>query len=182
VGLGAAGLGAAVGLGAAGLGVATGLGATVTGLGQKIVGAVAPEEATTLDTIDPEECTIATLKVHSQHNCYVLDAQTMQQIQDKAVSQTLEPGHYLIKIQSGSFGYHSGPESVGEPLVLLWIYGGKVINQKTKVEVGSTWSSLNGYDDLLTLQVRETATLSAFFFDTEVEDNQGEVNLSIVSV
>jgi phosphate transport system substrate-binding protein len=182
--LGAASLGATVGLGAAaGLGMATGFGATVSGFGQKMGIPATPEEPTTLDTVDASDgCSIANLKVHSQHNCYVLDPRTMEQIQDKAVSKTLEPGHYLIKIQSGTFGYHSGPDSVGEPLVLMWIYGGKVINQKTKVEVGSTWSSLNGYDDLLTLHVRETATLSAFFFDTEVDDNQGEVNLSIVRV
>jgi phosphate transport system substrate-binding protein len=179
--LGTVGLGMAAGLGAAGLGMAAGLGATVTGLGQKIGVSANPEEPTTIDTIDqPDECSIANLIVHSQRNCYVLDAATMGQIQDKAVSKTLEPGNYLIKIQSGAFGYHSGPNSVSEPLVLLWIYGGKVTNQKTKVEVDSTWSSLNGYDDLLTLNVRETATVSAFFFDTEVEDNQGEVHLSIV--
>jgi phosphate transport system substrate-binding protein len=182
--LGKTGLGAAVGLGTAGLGIATGIGATVAaGLGQKTGVTAPPNEATTLDVSDhPDGCSVANLTVHSQRNCYVLDAATMAQIQDKAVSATLEPGSYLIKIQSGSFGYHSGPDSMGEPLVLLWIYGGKVINQKTKVEVGSTWSSLNGYDDLLTLHVRETATLSAFFFDTEVDDNQGEVNLSIVRV
>jgi phosphate transport system substrate-binding protein len=173
----------AAGLGAAGLGMAAGLGAAVTGLGQKMGVSATPEEPTTIDTVDhPEECSIANLIVHSQRNCYVLDAATMGQIQDKAVSKTLEPGNYLIKIQSGAFGYHSGPNSVGEPLVLMWIYGGKVTNQKTKVEVDSTWSSLNGYDDLLTLNVRETATVSAFFFDTEVEDNQGEVHLSIVRV
>jgi phosphate transport system substrate-binding protein len=182
--LGKTGLETAAGLGAAGLGMAAGLGATVAGFGQKMGMPATPEEPTTLDIIDTSEsgCSIANLKVHSQHNCYVLDPQTMKRIQEKAVSKTLEPGHYLVKIQSGTFGYHSGPDSVGEPLVLLWIYGGKVINQKTKVEVGSTWSSLNGYDDLLTLEVCETATLSAFFFDTEVDDNQGEVNLSIVRV
>jgi phosphate transport system substrate-binding protein len=182
--LGAAGLGTAAGLGAAGLGMAAGLGATVAGLGQKMGMPATPEEPTTLDLNDTSEsgCSIANLKVHSQHNCYVLDSQTMERIQEKAVSKILEPGHYLVKIQSGTFGYHSGSDSVGEALVLLWIYGGKIINQKTKVEVGSTWSSLNGYDDLLTLEVRETATLSAFFFDTEVDDNEGEVNLSIVRV
>lgn len=206
-GLGSAGLGAAVGLGAAGVGAAAGIGATVAGLGQKMGVAATPNETTQIDLVEPSEvspkmgvaatpneatqidlvdhpagCSIANLKVHSQHNCYVLDAKTMEQIQNKAVSQPLEPGDYLIKIQSGAFGYHSSAGSVGEPLVLLWIYGGKVINQKTKVEVGSTWSSLNGYDDLLTLHVREAATLSAFFFDTKVDDNQGEVTLSIVRV
>jgi phosphate transport system substrate-binding protein len=183
VGDAVAGAGSKVaGLGAAGLGAVAGLGAAA-GLGQKVGFAATPSDATRIDAADPQEgCRIANLTVHSQRNCYVLDPKTMEQIQEKAVSQILEPGNYLIKIQSGAFGYHSGPETVGEPLILLWIYGGKVMNQKTKVEVGSTWSSLNGYDDLLTLRVLETTTLSAFFFDTEADDNQGEVTLSVVRV
>jgi hypothetical protein len=57
-----------------------------------------------------------------------------------------------------------------------------VINQKTGVEVGATWSSLNGFDDTLTLEVLEPATLCAFFFDTYAEDNQGEVQLTVVRI
>ncbi|MBW4661990.1 MAG: hypothetical protein KME15_25295 [Drouetiella hepatica Uher 2000/2452] len=107
----------------------------------------------------------------------------MQQIQSEiSVSVPLEPGINIVKIQSGTFGYRSAAGGTGEPLVLLWIYGGKVVNKKTNVEVNATWSSLNGYDDTLTLEVRETATLCAFFFDTHLEDNDGEVNLSVVRI
>jgi hypothetical protein len=96
-----------------------------------------------------------------------------------SVSTVLEPGTNLIKIESGAFSYREGND-VGEPLVLLWIYGGSVINQKTNVPVSATWVSLNGYDDLLTLDVKESTTLCAFFFDTHLNDNNGEVHLSVV--
>jgi phosphate transport system substrate-binding protein len=65
---------------------------------------------------------------------------------------------------------------------LLWIHGGKVINRKTDVPVVATWSSLNGYDETLTLEVLEPTTLHAFFIDTHLEDNDGEVTLSVVSL
>jgi hypothetical protein len=65
---------------------------------------------------------------------------------------------------------------------MLWIYGGKVVNQKTNVPAASTWSTLNGLDDTLTLEVLEPATLCAFFFDTYSADNQGAVELSIVRI
>ena len=107
----------------------------------------------------------------------------MQRLQSEiAVSTVLEPGVNIIKITEGAFSYQSGAVQQGEPLVLLWIYGGKVVNQKTNVEVDSTWSSLNGYDDTLTLTVKQPATLCAFFFDTHLEDNNGEVQLSVVRI
>ena len=65
---------------------------------------------------------------------------------------------------------------------MIWIYGGKVTNNKTGVLVSSTWESINGYDDNLTLEVTEPATLCAFFFDTYIEDNDGEVQLSIARI
>ncbi|MBI4784390.1 MAG: hypothetical protein HY785_24180 [Oscillatoriophycideae cyanobacterium NC_groundwater_1537_Pr4_S-0.65um_50_18] len=130
-----------------------------------------------------EGCTVTDLKIHSKNNCYILSPEQMQRIQSEvAVSVPLEPGTNIVKIQSGEFGYRTSTGMSGEPLVLLWIYGGKVVNKKTNVEVAATWSSLNGYDDTLTLEVRETATLCAFFFDTHLEDNDGEVNLSIVRI
>ncbi len=130
-----------------------------------------------------EGCVVTDLKIHSRNNCYRLSPEQMQQIQSEiSVSVPLEPGINIVKIQSGTFGYRSAVGGPGEPLVLLWIYGGKVVNKKTNVEVDATWSSLNGYDDTLTLEVRETATLCAFFFDTHLEDNDGEVNLSIVRI
>lgn len=130
-----------------------------------------------------EGCVVTDLRVNSKQNCFVLNAEQMQKIQEEvAVSVPLEPGINVVKIRSGTFGYRTVSGTVGEPLVLLWIYGGKVINQKTNVEVGATWSSLNGYDDTLTLDVREKATLCAFFFDTHIDDNEGDVNLSVIRI
>lgn len=129
-----------------------------------------------------EGCVVTDLKVHSKHNCFFLDSELIRKIQhETAVTATLEPGINIIKIRSGAFKYRT-ESGHGEPIVLLWIYGGKVINKKTNVEVAATWSTLNGYDDSLTLDVKEPATLCAFFFDTYLEDNDGEVLLSVVRI
>ena len=123
------------------------------------------------------------LTVHSKHNCYFIDPDTMRQLeQETSVSQVLSSGTHIIRIKSGAFGYRSEFGRPGEPIVLLWIYGGKVVNRKTGVEVAATWVSLNGYSDMLTLEVREPATLCAFFFDTYLEDNAGEITLSFTRV
>lgn len=130
-----------------------------------------------------EGCVVTDLTVDSKRNCLFLDADLLQKIQQEtAVTTTLEAGTNVIKIRSGKFNYQATSGHQGEPVVLLWIYGGKVINKKTNVEVSATWSSLNGYDDTLTLEVLEPATLCAFFFDTYLEDNEGEVLLSVVRI
>ncbi|NER79773.1 MAG: hypothetical protein F6K42_09360 [Leptolyngbya sp. SIO1D8] len=129
-----------------------------------------------------EGCAVTDLKVHSQHNCYRLSPDQMQAIQEKGVSVPLEPGTNIVKIREGAFSYTIGTETKAEPFVLLWIYGGKVINQKTNVEVVATWASLNGYDDALVMEVIEPATLCAFFFDTNTSDNDGELTLSVVHI
>jgi hypothetical protein len=130
-----------------------------------------------------EGCVVTDLKVHSKNNCFVLTPEQMARIQTEiAVTARLEPGINIIKIRDGGFNYRAGSGHTGEALVLLWIYGGRVINQKTNVEVVATWSSLNGYDDTLTLDVKEPATLCAFFFDTHLEDNNGEILLSVVRI
>lgn len=127
-----------------------------------------------------EGCVVTDLKIDSKDNCFVLSSDQMERLQNEvSVSTVLEPGTNLIKIESGAFSYREGND-VGEPLVLLWIYGGSVINQKTNVPVSATWVSLNGYDDLLTLDGKESTTLCAFFFDTHLNDNNGEVYLSVV--
>lgn len=122
---------------------------------------------------------VAEFKVHSQHNCYLFSPEQMKKLEQTAVTVHLEPGTNRVKIQSGSFDYVGKSGLSGEPLVLLWIYGGKVINKKTNVEVAATWESLNGYNDLLELEVCEPATLKAFFFDTYLEDNDSELTLSV---
>ncbi|HIK15849.1 MAG TPA: hypothetical protein IGS53_11285 [Leptolyngbyaceae cyanobacterium M33_DOE_097] len=122
------------------------------------------------------------LKVHSKDNCYLFTPEQMKRLEDTAVAVKLEPGTHTIKIKEGVFDYIAGSGYAGEAMVLLWIYGGKVINSQTDVEVAATWASLNGADDSLELKVLETATLNAFFFDTYLEDNAGELTLSITRV
>lgn len=130
-----------------------------------------------------EGCKITDLKVHSKHNCYLLNSEEMQKIQDTiSVRTDLEEGTYVVRIRSGSFDYVEGDVQKGEPLVMLWIYGGKFINKKNAATVSSTWSTLNGYDDTLTLEVLEPAKLCAFFFDTYLDDNEGEVIISVVKI
>ncbi len=127
-------------------------------------------------------CVVTDLVVHSKHNCFQFSPEQMEALQNKGVSARLEPGTTIVKIRSGSFGYRAEADHQNEPLVLLWIYGGKVINQKTNVPVNATWVSLNGYDDALVMEVVEPATLCAFFFDTYLEDNDEELTLSVVRI
>lgn len=129
-----------------------------------------------------EGCVVAELKVHSHQHCFSLTPEQMRGIEETSVSSMLERGTNIVKIREGVFNYHPGSGQTGEPLVLLWIYGGKIINKKTNVEVGATWATLNGYDDSLVLEIIEPATLCAFFFDTHPDDNEGEILLSIVRV
>jgi hypothetical protein len=130
-----------------------------------------------------EGCAVTDLRVHSKRNCFFLDADILRKLQQEtAVSTRLETGTNVVKIRSGAFNYRSDSGHQGEPIVLLWIYDGKVVNKKTGVPVGATWSTLNGYDDTLTLEVLEPATLCAFFFDTYLDDNDGELLLSVVRI
>ena len=122
---------------------------------------------------------VTDLKVHSQHNCYRLSPEQMNAIQDKGVSVTLNPGTNVVKLLENETPYSTGTGAQAEPWILLWIYGGKVINKKTNVEVVATWASLNGYDDSLTMDVIEPATLCAFLFDTSTGNHSGELTLSV---
>ncbi|MDY7021656.1 MAG: DUF4912 domain-containing protein [Cyanobacteriota bacterium] len=136
------------------------------------------ETITSEQRVTTGNCAIQHLTVDSRRNCHLLTPACMKQVQEKAVSLSLEPGIYVLRIKSGTFGY--GPTFVGEPFIILWIYGGQVINKKTRVPVAATWSTLNGYHETLTLEVQETSQLSAFFFDTYPDDNEGAVTLSVV--
>ncbi len=122
---------------------------------------------------------IQEVKVHNRYNCFHLTPEEMTGIQQRAVSTPLDTGIYKVRIKEGAFDYQQNAGHQGEPWVLLWIHGGKVINKQTNVPVSATWSTLNGYEDVLTLEVIEPTTLSAFFIDTYLEDNEGEVTLSV---
>lgn len=117
--------------------------------------------------------------VDTQKNSFLLEPEVLHKLEQTAASTKLNPGLYVIRIKSGSFNYWGDANKPSEPLVVLWIHG-KFINLKTNVEVPATWSTLNGYDDTLTLKVLETTTVSALFFDTNVKDNAGEVVISIL--
>ena len=119
------------------------------------------------------------LKVHSRNNCYRLSPEQMNAIQDKGVSVTLDPGTNVVKLLETRTPYTTGTGAKAEPWILLWIYGGRVINKKTNVNVVATWASLNGYKDSLTIDVIEPATLCAFLFDTSTGNHSGELTLSI---
>lgn len=129
-----------------------------------------------------EGCIVTDLTVHSKHNCFRFSPEQMEALQNTGVSTRLEPGTNIVKIRSGSFGYRAEVDQQNEAVVLLWIYGGRVINKKTDVAVNATWVSLNGYDDALVMEVIEPATLCAFFFDTYLDDNDEELTLSVVRI
>lgn len=125
---------------------------------------------------------VTDLKVHSRNNCYRLSPEQMNAIQDKGVSVPLHPGTNIVKLLEGDTPYTTGTGTRAEPWVLLWIYGGKMVNSQTGVEVVATWASLNGYKDSLTLDVIEPATLCAFLFDTSTGNHSGELTLAVTQL
>ena len=130
-----------------------------------------------------EHSVITDVVVHSRRNAFLLSAEEIQHIQDHVAAKThLASGLYEINITDGSFDYQSQTGEPGEPLAILWIYGGRVINKATNVPVTATWSTLNGYGDILTLEVLDSAILCAFFIDTYLDDNEGEVHVSVEKI
>ncbi|MEM7771072.1 MAG: substrate-binding domain-containing protein [Cyanobacteria bacterium P01_A01_bin.37] len=126
-------------------------------------------------------CVHRRLTIHSQRDCYELDQRHIDHLQSTANSTPLSPGSYIIRIKDGAFSYSENNSHVDpEPWVMLWIYGGRFVNQKTKVEVGATWVALNGYNDTLKLEVLEATTLCALFLDTYKDDNSGQITLSVL--
>ncbi|MEM9266538.1 MAG: hypothetical protein AAGA46_13535 [Cyanobacteria bacterium P01_F01_bin.13] len=125
---------------------------------------------------------IKDLVVDSKTNAYKLTPEQMTDIQKTGVETSLEAGIHVVRIRKGGFDYVGGDAQAGEPIVMLWIYGGKFKNLKSGIEVPAGWSTLNGYDDTLTLAVSEPVTLCAFFFDVLIEDNAGTVTVSTVKV
>jgi hypothetical protein len=123
------------------------------------------------------------LVVNSKDNCYLLKDH-IEAIQNTGVKQELTSGIWVVRIRKGSFDYiKDDPQGQkGEPLVMLWMYGGKFKNLKTNKIVPAGWSTLNGFDDTVTLAVSEPITLCAFFFDIYLEDNDGDVTVSAVKV
>lgn len=86
----------------------------------------------------------------------------------------LPPGTYTLRLQEDG-----GTGDRPEPVALLWLYGGRFINQDTAMEVNTTWCSLNGYDDTLTLTILEPTTLAAFFCNADRPTPEVEMALAI---
>ncbi len=133
------------------------------------------------------------LTIHGKKSCYVIPPEhmaasgqpNMQYLEQQvASSKTLEAGTYTIKITEGWYSY-SGQKNQGEPLVVLWLFGHDeqgFVNLNTGVEVGTTWTTLNGFKDELKIQVKPNnkVTVCALFFDVEDQtSNSGEVKLAI---
>ena len=124
------------------------------------------------------------LTIDTKDNCYVIDTNGMNNLQQNvANSFTFDAGIYDIKITSGRYNYSSS-KTEGEPFILLWIYGedgSTFINKNTGIETGATWTTLNGYNDKLQLEVKGKAVLCALFFDVNNTKNSGSIDLSITS-
>ncbi|GAB1538872.1 hypothetical protein NUACC21_15360 [Scytonema sp. NUACC21] len=130
------------------------------------------------------EKVMSILTIDTKNNCYVINPEQMNILQQNVASSfSLEKGTFDIKITGGRYSYAKS-KTEGEPFVLLWIYGvngNKFINKTTGHEVGATWTTLNGYNDKLQLEVQEKAVLCALFFDVNNADNSGSINLLITS-
>ncbi len=163
-----------------GAALAAGAGAAAMGAGVSDAKNV-KSAATPAATAPSNQGTVQTVKVHSRNNAVMFDEAQLHHIEhDVASTHQLDPAVYTLRLRDGVFNYDGDDAHPGEAFVLLWIHGGTVINQKTGIPVSSTWTTLNGYDDTLILDVREPATLCAFFLDTYPDDNTGEVTLSVL--
>ncbi|MEM8721873.1 MAG: hypothetical protein AAGE84_21680 [Cyanobacteria bacterium P01_G01_bin.39] len=130
-----------------------------------------------------EEKEMQLLTIDTQNNCYVIDPAGMNGLQENVASKiTLEQGNFEIQITSGSYSYSNS--AAGEPAVLLWIYGNNgssFINQDTGVETGATWTTLNGYQQKLRLEVKQQAVVCALFFKVGNDATSGAIELTVTS-
>ena len=138
---------------------------------------------TSTQTQSTTEENMQLLTIDTKENCYVIDPNGMNELQQNVASKfTLEKGNYEIKIVSGNYSYAQSQQA--EPFVLLWIYGSDgstFINKETAVETGATWTTLNGYQQTLQLEVKENAVLCGLFFDLNNKSNSGSIQLAIKS-
>ncbi|MEG4529611.1 hypothetical protein [Microcoleus sp. D2_18a_D3] len=125
-----------------------------------------------------------TLTVDSKENCYSLDGNYLSTLKKaNANSIELAPGNYRVKIRESNATYGAEAKNFQlEPWALLLIQGGKFISKLTGIELSESWCSLNGFKDDVIFEVKEKTTISGFFFDTYIEDNQGQVVLEINNI
>ena len=122
------------------------------------------------------------LTIDTKENCYIINTEGMKSLQETVAStHTLNKGSYSIRIKSGQYQHAKGSADQ-EPFVLLWLYGNNnssFVNKNTGCKVGTTWTTLNGYDDILKLEAEEPVYLHALFFGFEGVDSAGSVTLEI---
>jgi len=125
-----------------------------------------------------------TLTVDSKKNCYPLDSNYLSTLKKaNANSIELAAGNYRVKIRESNATYGAEAKNFQlEPWALLLIQGGKFISKLAGIEVSESWCSLNGFKDEVIFEVKEKTTISGFFFDTYIEDNQGQVVLEINNI
>ncbi|MEP6515503.1 hypothetical protein [Microcoleus vaginatus] len=125
-----------------------------------------------------------TLTVDSKENCYSLDGNYLSTLKKaNANSIELAPGNYRVKIRESNATYGAEAKNFQlEPWALLLIQGGKFISKLTGIELSESWCSLNGFKDDVIFEVKQKTTLSGFFFDTYIEDNEGQVVLEINNI
>ena len=130
-----------------------------------------------------EEKQMQLLTIDTKANCYVIDPNGMNSLQENVASKiTLNEGNYKIQITSENYNSNNAEEE--KPAVLLWIYGtddSTFINKKTGVETGATWSTLNGRHQTLELEVKQQAVVCALFFRVGNEEINNRVELTITS-
>jgi phosphate transport system substrate-binding protein len=129
--------------------------------------------------VEPQHPNTQRYTIDASQNSFVFTPEQQARLaQQTAATQTLEPGHYTLKIKAGTFSYRPLWDHAGEPWVIIWLKG-QLTGLRTQKRVSSTWLTLNGYGDEYKFQVHEPTTLHAFFVDTNVPDNDGEVTLAI---
>ena len=142
-------------------------------------GTTKPQE---IEPIKEENMSILT--IDTKNNCYVIDPNQMNNLQQNVASTfTFDKGTFDIRITGGRYR-HVNTEAEGSPSIIVWVYGvdgSTFINKATGNEIGATWTTLNGYNDSLKLEVKEKAVLCALFFDISNTDNSGIIDLLITS-
>jgi hypothetical protein len=124
-------------------------------------------------------CITQKMIVDGVKNCYVLP-NGMEPLEQTAATLELNPGIHVIRINKGTFSYFADGE---EPRasVLLWIAGGKFTHNASKQPISAGWACLNGDNDTCTIEVAESTTVHALFLDTYRDDNQGKIELAVLS-
>ena len=121
------------------------------------------------------------LTVDSQQNSFLLDQSYLSGLQQSDInSLELAPGNYRFNIRESSATYWNNEKKFDlEPWALLRVQGGRFVTELTGTETSESWCSLNGLQDTIVLEVKETTTVSGFFFDTYKEDNEGQIILEV---